>query len=676
MKVLCLLLLSCAAFAQKDAAREIDSSLSMLELDDNNPGDGSSYENIQQLLLHPINLNTATEEELSAIPVLSREQVNSLLNHRRLNGKFISIYELQTVEGLDDASLRDLLPFVEVKAPSDVIDRDLLKRVAHQGESYIMLLTTVPLEDRNGFTAMDSSTQEFEGSRSRLLVRYRNFRAGDFSVGITLEKDEGEKLKWRPRQRRYVFDHTSFHAQIMNKGRLKNFIMGDYQCQFGQGLVFGGVIGFGKGAETINTLNKASIGIVPYSSAYEAGYYRGIATTVGLSKDLRLTTIASMTSRDGSIHEQDGETVLSGIQTTGLHRNYRELQNRKTIKEKIFGSVLEFHRKNIQGGITFQQVNYDSRLQGSDEPYNQFAFRGRSNQNASIFSSYSFFNVLLFAEAAASVGNGGAWVAGMLVPFSKKLEVSMLYRRYSKNYFPFYNNGFAENTISQNERGVYWGWKYKFNRRYFLAGYFDMFEFPWLKFRAYAPSGGIEMLLRFSWQPSRTILVYVQGRQELKARNKSKSEITYQLDETRKTNYWVNIDYAVHPLLKMKSRFQASSFDFNGQRSKGYLFFQDVSLALTRLKLTARYALFDTEDFDNRQYAYENDVWMSYSLPAYYGTGTRKYILLQYKWNKMVTCWLRYSHTRYVGRETIGSGADMIQGNQRNDIKFEVRLKF
>ena len=44
---------------------------------------------------HSLNLNNATEESLSELNLLTDVQINSLLLHREIYGKFISIYELQ-----------------------------------------------------------------------------------------------------------------------------------------------------------------------------------------------------------------------------------------------------------------------------------------------------------------------------------------------------------------------------------------------------------------------------------------------------------------------------------------------------------------------------------------------------------------------------------------------------
>jgi hypothetical protein len=59
-------------------------------------------------------------------------------------------------------------------------------------------------------------------------------------------------------------------------------------------------------------------------------------------------------------------------------------------------------------------------------------------------------------------------------------------------------------------------------------------------------------------------------------------------------------------------------------------------LILASSALTGRYAIFDTEDYDNRQYVYERDVWLTYSLPAYEGRGVRNYIVAEYSFHEEI----------------------------------------
>jgi hypothetical protein len=652
---------------------ELDETLVM---DDNNAEDGASFENLIQSTRQPINLNTAREEELRFLSVLSSEQIHNVLQHRKENGNFISAFELQTVEQMDSITIRRLAPLVFVRPPSEVIDKNLLRRIRREGENYFMILTAFPMEKKAGFTEGKEDNDKFQGSRERVVTRYRTFRPGDFSAGFTCEKDEGERLRWDPGKHSYGFDHVSFHIQLQNKGKIKNFIAGDFQCQFGQGLIWGGGLGISKGAETISTTRKASIGCVPYTSAYEAGYFRGLTTTLQLHKRVMLTGIFSTVHRDGSLREQDGEPTLTSLSSTGLHRNDAELEKRMTTRETISGGVIQYSLKNLETGISIQHLAYNAPLEKSPKPYNQFSFEGESNTNSGIFLNYNFLHITFFSEFAQSTGHGKGYVAGLLIPLTKKFEVSVVHRNYDRNYYPFYNSAFSENTLTQNERGIYWGWRYKFNRRYTWTGYLDTFEFPWLKFRTYAPSRGFESLTRLSWQPSKSTTLFLQGRIENKMRNTPGDRTLYKVEKLTKYNLWLNLDYVVAPSLRMKTRLQASEVRFNHSRTSGFLLLHDVTFSFYKLKCTGRYALFDTDDFDNRHYAYEHDVWMSYSLPSYYGKGTRKYFLVQYKFNRALTFWAKYSQTRYLDRDSIGSGADEIHGNIRNEIKFEMRIKF
>ena len=125
----------------------------------------------------------------------------------------------------------------------------------------------------------------------------------------------------------------------------------------------------------------------------------------------------------------------------------------------------------------------------------------------------------------------------------------------------------------------------------------------------------------------------------------------------------------------MKTRAQFSTYQIEGNVTKGMIILHDIHADLGKLALTARYAIFDTQDFDNRQYVYERDVWLAYSLPAYYGTGLRSFILVEYAFSKQVTLWLRYAHTRYTDRDAIGSGVDQIAGKEKDDLRIQARIK-
>lgn len=63
---------------------------------------------------HPINLNKTEGKDLSELQFLSPLQIASIIQHRKTSGDYITVHELQTVDGLDLETVRLLLHFVKV----------------------------------------------------------------------------------------------------------------------------------------------------------------------------------------------------------------------------------------------------------------------------------------------------------------------------------------------------------------------------------------------------------------------------------------------------------------------------------------------------------------------------------------------------------------------------------
>lgn len=635
------------------------------------------YENLVQVMANPVNLNRATHEDFRFIKILSESQINNLLNHRAENGNFISVYELQAIPEFDLSTVYKLVPFITVHDPGERIDGSLLQRIKKESENYFLVRYERTLQTKTGFEKTVEESSRFQGSPDKVYMRFRSSRAGDFSMGFTAEKDAGEPIRWSPSSRYYGADYISYHIQLQNKGRLTNLILGDYQSQFGQGIMMGGVFGMGKGGETITTTRRSNIGLLPYTSVYEGGAMRGIGFTVKASEHFSATGFFSNTKKDVTLETNGQEDIISSFQASGLHRNENELESRRKIGEKNFGGVVQYKRNALDIGIMFNQTEFTVPVYRTPSAYNQFTFSGKSNQNVGIYCNYSIQNVTFFSEAARSLKGGYAGSAGVLASLSPNLDLALLYRKYDRDFYAFYTSGFAESTNTQNETGIYWGWKYTFNRKYNISGYVDIFKFPWLRFRSYAPSTGSEWLFRFAYEPSRKVKIFLQVREESKSRNVDLDSLNqYILTTGRKNNYWMSVDYSPHQMLRFKSRAQRSSYRINEKRTHGFALMQDLILDVGKLKFTLRYALFETEDYDNRQYAYENDVWLAYSLPAYYGSGVRKMAIIEYKINKHVSFWIRYGHIRYRNQSFIGTSMDRIAGDKKNDVKAQIVVRF
>jgi len=103
---------------------------------------------------------------------------------------------------------------------------------------------------------------------------------------------------------------------------------------------------------------------------------------------------------------------------------------------------------------------------------------------------------------------------------------------------------------------------------------------------------------------------------------------------------------------------------------------QDINFDFGRFRLSTRYSIFDTDNFENRQYVYEKDVLYAFSIPAYQYTGSRSYALLQYKFSKKLQIWARYAQFKYIDRFTVGTGNEEIEGDTKSEVKVQMMVRF
>lgn len=645
------------------------------------------YESLYLLYTNPINLNTTNAEELASIFLLTPNQINNLLNHQSSYGRLLSIYELQAIPDFDEQTIRNLLPFVTVDDDGIQADnRPLFQRITTEENNYFILRYQRLLEDQKGFTPPTfdddgNPSSRYAGSPNKYMGRFRVSHSKDFSLGFTFEKDAGEQFWWDPNSKTYGLDYFSYHLHLQNKGKFKTIALGDYQIQMGQGLVFGAGFNPGKGAESITTVRRGSTGVRPYASVLETGFFRGAASTVTLG-NFEVSGYFSRLYQDASIRNDttfsDLDEFVSSIQDQGFHRTQTEIAAKDRILEYSYGSSIVFSgdSKRYQLGANILNTHYNLPIFRRPNNYNQFEFSGNQNLIYSLFGSYLWQNFNLFGEVAQSSSGGIGAVAGFMTSLSKLVDFSMVFRNYQRDFHSFYGNGFGEGSRSINEQGVYWGIKIKPSRKIFFSAYYDKFRFPWLRFRTEAPSDGYEYLARFNYRPARSVLLYFQLRQEEKQLTIGPDNSNLNVLETgRKNNYLLNLDYSVNKWFTMKSRVQYSNYDLAGQYTEGIALIQDFNFEFWKMKLSSRFAIFDTDDYENRQYVYERDVLYGFSIPAYNGLGTRNYILLQYNHTKKLNFWIRYAKFNYRGVDSIGSGLDEIDDNTRTEIKVQMRIK-
>ncbi len=698
-----LLAFSCEIVAQNYPRKEIEigqfiDDLFAMQDQDNNTNYQDLYEALYQLYLEPLNLNTASREELQGLFILTEAQINALMRHISKNGKLLSIYELQTIEGYDLALINKIIPFVNIEDAGNIDARPLWKRIISEKNNYLLMRVEQNPQTQVGYkptTLADTNTlgnlpQRYAGSPQQIYGRFRVSKARDFSFGLTAEKDAGERVVWNPTKRQYGMDFYSYHAFFQNKGRFKAIALGDFQLQIGQSLMFAAGFNVGKGGETINTIRRANIGLKPYTSVLETNFFRGAGVTYNLLKnkkgELDITAFFSRNFRDGNVQAQldttdinTDENFVSSFQLSGLHRTAPELNARKSIGERVLGTNLGFTTadQRTQIGLSFVHTTLDAPILRTPSGYNQFEFNGKENYNIGMNANHSWQNFNFFGEIVRSKSGGIGYNAGFLASLTPKMEAAMLFRGFDKNYHSFYGSSLNENSRDINERGIYLGLKYTPIRKVVIAVYYDKFLFPWLRYKVDAPSDGHEYLAKITYSPTRKISMFVQFRKEFKQENfpENTTQINY-LTERVRTNFVFNLDYRAEEILSLKSRVQFSSYEIAGKQTSGFILLQDINLKFRKLEISTRIALFDVDDFNNRQYTYEKNVLYAFSIPALQDRGTRNYILLEYQFNKRYTIWARYARTNVINKKSVGSGLEATPTNTQEDLKFQLRIIF
>ena len=637
---------------------------------------------------HPLNINNPkNEDDLRQIRMLSDIQINNLYDHIDRNGKLISIYELQAVEGWTIYTIKTILPFVTVNvdlyAPSISF-----KEMVRNSSNELFIRYSRVLEQQEGYAPIDDSTlaaspnKRYSGSPDKLYTRYRFKFRNNISAGFTAEKDAGEQFFTG--NQKNGFDFYSGHLYLSGFGKLKSLAIGDFHAQFGQGLTIWSGLAFGKSADIL-TVKRNARGLRPYASVDENLFLRGGGATIELGK-IQFTAFGSHKKIDANVSYDDttsnfdGYTITS-FQQTGLHRTPSEVEDKNIIGETHLGGNLQFNTRKLRIGISGLHSNYDANVQRNLSYYNQFEFNDNTNTILGTDYNFLFRNFNLYGEVARSANGGTAQIHGALISLDPSVTLSVVYRNYGRDFQNNLSNAFSENSKNINESGIMIGLKLTRGKKFQLNAYLDQFKFPWLKYQVDKPqTTGHDYLVQLQYKPSKKLIMY--GR--IRARNRP-INTEQDIDDIdfivarNQINYRYNISYKVSESFTLRNRIEYVDFQRGmSDREAGFLIYQDILYKplSSNLSFSFRYALFETDSYDSRVYAYENDVLYYFSIPAYYRTGTRTYLTAKYRIRKGLDLWLRWAQWHFSNTNEIGSGNEMIEGNTKTDIRAQIRLKF
>lgn len=611
--------------------------------------DDDYLQRLEQFRKHPVDINNADADELNELGILSGSQILHFMRYRQLLGPLVSIYEMQAIPSWDMVTIRKLLPFVQVNLQADPGQGRGNRFRA--GDQVLLLRISQALEKSSDYDTA-AGIHRFLGSPQRVWLRYTYKFRNLLQYGITADKDAGEGLF--SKIQRAGFDFYSFHFFMRGGKSVRALALGDFTVNMGQGLMQWQGMAFRKGSDAI-AIKRYSPTLRPYNSAGEFFFHRGAAVTLGRGPfDLTVFVSARNLSANIAFDQDADQEIFSSFVSSGYHRSMPEGEKRNNIRQLAGGASMSIRRERFKLSLNSVAYRFSLPYRKRDDPYNLYAWKGRNWFNAGLDYAFTWKNMHCFGEIAIDRKLNMAIVQGLMVSLDPAVDLSILYRHISERYQAIYGNAFTESTAPSNERGIYTGLCIRPGPGWKLNAYADFYQFPWLKFRTDAPSSGRDFLLVLEYRPNRQTEIYTRWRREKRQGNSIQPVYPmHPLQSILRESWRAHLGYQFTRAITYRTRAEILIYE-RGEEGpeRGFTLFSDllVKPLLRPYSGSIRLQYFETDSYDARVYAYENDVLYQQSIPAFSGKGFRYYTIIQYRISKQFHCWLRLAQTRFLDK--------------------------
>lgn len=562
----------------------------------------------------PINLNNTSDEELSQLYFLSPQQIDDILLYAHKH-PFESLYELRMIPSLADYEIRDLLPFVRVGASApeqNLYARDVFAHASHE--------ITARVDARN--------IEGFEGSDPVYTQgRYRFDYQRKIIFGAQLRRPVGgkaEDLLWGAYlQLRDIAPH------------LHTVVGGNFQANFGQGLVMAPVFHSGK------SMYVTSIG-----QQREALRYYGSVDGEGLH------------GAGTTLRWEWGKQTRLDVSALYSFNHYND-----TVWRHVVGTNLTLRHKRLELQLSGIETIYsDSVHPYRNAKYNRHYFRGRNQAvlGASFRYNYGWFDV--FGEVATSQNNEHSPITNNQSPITKShwgfgtiigsgfyptngVSLIALYRYYS----PWFDNqlgyAFSETSRINDENGGYVGFDITRLKNWKFTGYGDVFYFSGYKYGLGNDTSTVGYDAMLEAQYHHSPVTNHQWWLSFRARARKKGATsTY---SARFIFDWQRDGWSLRTTADAN---YVETYGVSLAQDIAYDFQSPMSNIQYPISLKLRLQAFDAREWANRIYLYEHDVLYAYSIPATYGLGGRFYLCLRWQIIPQLALYFRASETVYAAK--------------------------
>jgi len=610
----------------------------------------SHIDELQALHQHPLDLNTATVQELLRIPFLDEAQIEQIHAYIYLHGAMLTVAELRLIPYLS-AVTRRFLPLFVIVRPVEHEPCPSAKKLSPSATA--RWYSSIPLYYRKG--DMDENGYMGDPLVHRMLTTARLGNIGQ--VSVRMEKDAGERY----------FDSYGAAAQWEGRGVFQRVIAGDYRVSFGEGLVLGG----GSQIHPGSLITHPSTGIRVMTSMDEVNYLRGAATTLALNHRLQWTLLTSLRRMDATL---DNEGNARTLQTSGYHRTQAEDDRRGNITQRFVATHLQWQQGGWKVGGTAAWQNYSKAWQPSDAEYCRWNARGKNFGNMSVDYGWNRYRFSVAGETAYSTCYGG-WGTLHRIRWqpTSRMSIGLHQRFYSYRYLTFQGSAMCQNSTPQNESGYtlraegtpWTGWE--------TQGYVDVFYNPWARYRVSHSSHGMELMGQIIRRYGTTDRGgSIRVRYQWKRR---------EANESMQSHHRIRMGWICQPMAVWQFGTMAQTHLLDGAEglSVGYSVGETIRAKWEKegFLFTMGTTYFHTDDWESRIYLNETGGWNALHSVALGGKGIRG--LLTLRWEAPSRHWWLqggWTMTEYFDRSSQSSGMQTIYSSRKHDLTVQCGMRY
>ena len=608
----------------------------------------------------PLNINTATRDELSQLPFLTYKQIEDIHAYVYMHGPMLTLGELQLTGSLDYRTRQLLSEFVYAGPVPPEKEKLRLADVLRGGRIELIARLDVPLYLRDGFRYHSPDeikrypNRSYLGTRLSHSLRYSFNWHNRIRAGFTADKDAGEPFLG---PNRAGYDFWSPYLYLKDVGPFREFVTGNFKAQFGYGLLLGGGFSAGK-SMAMTALDRNTQGLKPHSSAQEYGFLQGVGAAWG-SGHLTYTLLAAYTPVDATIK---GDTVISSFKEDGYHRTPLEWSRKHNACLGTLAANVRYNYRGLRAGATLLAEKLTLPYKGED-------------RYTALSMDLSLRRPHYVLAAEASVMNmEPALLISQQLRFREGWSMNTVLRHYSPEYMSLHSNGMADVSV-QNETGLLMGVS-RDAGNLMLSGYADLFMHPAPRSGASNRSYGMDLRMESDWRLGRRDNLLATARFKSKQKD---CKYTGRLEYCMTGRYRLRWTHSCRSGAQIKTQLFYSRYDVIAEPiSNGWALTQSYTRSMLdgHLDISRSLAAFSTDSYDSNVSVYESGLRYSYNFITLYGKGGRASATVRYRMGDHLQLNLKAGGTYYLDRDEIGSSQQRIDACHKEDVLLQLIVRY